>query len=675
MPILFDFNVFFPIYLNKFGDDPKNKIGLLRKVHIMPGIYGVYNKSPMANKDKTKKIFQSMGEILHHKKLCSHRVYDFDCTLIGKISFSNDPGPCEAVKNSDNSIALYLDGAIFSYNDGNGSHEIDNYKHIFNILLTEYKKTGSIDTRKLNGEFNLVIYDICNRSFLIANDRWGFRELYYYDGYEFFLFAPEVKALLRYDGIKRKIDNHALCDFLNFGYILGNKTFIDGVKLLPPASMLVVDRNGVKIETRDFEYQTTLSANNFNEHVDTAYNLLDKAVERRLRGRNKIASYLSGGLDSRIISAIALNHISKIDAFTLGEKSGNEYAVAKKVAKTLKGCNHFLAKPMPEHIMKYLGWAVWLSDGSLSSLASVSCFLGALADPLKNNDLLLGGFVGDLILGASFTKREEMNGDIPLCKRIEKMKFRVGIRMLRPFVSILFDKEFGKRLNYFAVKSVEEEFERISGPIELFPFQEDIFVILTRCRRGYNINRGLIGHIFIEEYYPFFDNDLFEFLYSLPPQVRLEHKLYIEIYKKYFPDLAKIPWLKTGSSLYNKESSINSRKKILMNSIRWYIKRGTLGKINLKDRNQYAPVNEWYRTNRTFRNFINEILLDGRTIARGYFNEKGIRDLLHKTNRGWDYMPLIGRLCVFELWCRLFLDGEEKILSSGYGFEKDSLNA
>lgn len=641
----------------------------------MPGIYGVYYKRSAAKKNHTNGLFSAMGQMLRHRIGYEQYVANLEHVSIGKISFSNDPGCVRSVWNEDHSILSFLDGAIFSFTDNYGTHEVEDHEDILVRLMAELRRIGTIDTKSLNGEFNLGIYDIKNRRLLIANDRWGFRELYYCQTEDILLFAPEMKALLLYSSIERKFDEQGLADFFNYGYILGDRTLIQSVSLLPPASVLMIDYTGTTLETRRFSYQPSLSSNDFSEHVDTAYTLLDRAVARRLRGRNRIAAYLSGGLDSRIIAAITAKHVRSVDTYTLGDRSGNEYAVAKRAASAMiPSCKNFLAATMPEHVVKYANWAVWASDGRLSHLSSISPFLGALAEPLINYDLLLGGFVGDLILGSSFTKKSDISNDLPFDKRMERMKFRVGVKHLRPFVASLFSAEFGEKLDFYSEKSVEEKFGRISNSINLFPFQEDIFVILTRCRKSYNVNRGLIGHAIIEEYYPFFDNDLFDFLYSLPPEVRLGHKLYTEIYKKYFPSLAEVPWLETGVSLYDEVSSLSNVKKNLMRNIRWYVKRATLGRVNLADKDQYAPANEWYRLNKSFRNFINDILLDDRTIARGYFRECGITSMLHKMRRGWDYMSLIGRLCTFELWCRLFLDGDEKSFSSGYDFEKDILN-
>ena len=641
----------------------------------MPGIYGVYHKRPNINKNETDKLFSAMGRILHHRKSYEHESIKLTDLSIGKISFPDDPGCIKPIWNLDHSVVLFLDGAIFSYNDERGSHEVDDYDDIFARLMNEFRDTGSIDTKKLNGEFNLAMYDIESQRLLIANDRWGFRELYYYRDEDVLLFAPEIKALLRYSGIERKLSEQGIADFLNYGYILGDRTLVEGISLLPPASIITVEGTGFKLESREFSYKPILPLDNFDGYVDTAYSLLDQAVQKRLKGRKKIAACLSGGLDSRIVTAIIANHVPRVDTYTFGtNKKGKEYVIAKEVARTIQGCNNSLAKTMPEHIMKYLNWAVWASDGSLSGLSSVSVFLGAIAKSLINHDLLLGGFFGDVIVGGSFTKKEEF-GDIPLDKRIEKMKFRVGAKHLRPFVKTLFSEEFGQNLDFYAARSVEEEFGKISDSVNFFPFQQDLFIYLTRCRRGYNVNRGLIGHLLIEEYYPFFDNDLFDFLYSLPPEIRMNHKLYIEIYKRYFPALAEVQWLKTGVSLYDNESNFSKKKKILMHNIRWYVKRGTLGRVNLADKNQYAPENEWYRKNKRFRCFTTDILLDDRTIERGYFCENGIRTMLHKMRTGWDYMSLVGRLCTFELWCRLFMDGDEKLFLSGYDFERDILNA
>ena len=82
-----------------------------------------------------------------------------------------------------------------------------------------------------------------------------------------------------------------------------------------------------------------------------------------------------------------------------------------------------------------------------------------------------------------------------------------------------------------------------------------------------------------------------------------------------------------------------------------------------------TPHNYWYRTNKSFRYFINGILLDKKTTSRGFFKENGVLEILKSVRIGWDYFYLIDRLCVLELWCRLFLDGEDQKYNRSFNFD------
>ncbi len=640
----------------------------------MPGIYGIYNRSLRVKTNMVKSTFESMTKVLRHKKEFVHTHVDKEQIIAGKISFDDDPGCISPVWNQDKSIVSFLDGAIFSYKTEHGTEEVYDANDILQKLMAEYRQTGRIEREKINGEFNLVVIDIFQKKQIIVNDRWGFRELYIYQDNDVFVFGPEVKALLQYAGLERNLDEQGVIDFLNFGYPLGDKTLVKSISLMPPSSTISINENEIHIDTSDFNYKTTLSAESYDEHVETAYNLLDLAVQRRLRNRKNIAATLSGGLDSRIIAGLIGKNIDSFDTYSFGSsKYCKEYLIAEKAANAIPGCSNILALTKPEDIVKYAEWAVWSSDGMIN-LSLLCCFLGSMIDSVSNYDLLLGGFTGDLILGGSFTTEKDIYGEISEKQKIERFKFRVGGRYLRPYVNKLFSPEFGEKINYYAEKSVVEETEKLAKSNLDFAVQQDLFVILTRCRRRLNTYRGLVGHSSVEEFYPFFDDDLFDFIYSLPPELRINHKLYIDIYKRYFPDLAKIKWFKTGASLYDEESKFYHYKNKVTDKARWHVRRLTSGRINIPNSNLYTPHNDWFRTNKLLRKFIIDILLDKRTIERGYFTKKGIQFLIDKQMAGWDCFELIERFVVFELWCRQFVDGDDKHYMSDFDMDSGIFN-
>jgi asparagine synthase (glutamine-hydrolysing) len=623
----------------------------------MPGIYGLYVKDNLMEKKEIEHLFASMDKLLCHRNDYVTAEYTCDNFLIGKKSFNFDPEKNIRIKVIDNSYVIFFDGGIFSYQDGKGRHEVYNYDEYITYVIERYRTDKHFSIEDVVGEFIIGLYDIKNKELIIANDMLGFRELYYYSDERICIFSSEAKAVLLYKGIKRKTDDQAISDFMRFGYILGNRTFIEGIYLLPPNTKLNFRQDGCTIESSDLTYGQTLQEDSFDNYVDTAYSLIDQAVNRRLRGRKNVASYLSGGLDSRLITGISSKHAAHVDTYSIGyNKRGKEFLIAQKISNKLPNVTNRLAQTSPDHVINYLQWAVWISDGMIS-LSSISPLFGSVVNHMKDHDILLGGCGGN-ILGALFTKEQYISKDLSISERIKILSSISETQYIKQFEEILFPKTFIEKYRYYSERSVKEQFEYLARGINLFSDQLDLFVVLNRYRRNFNTYRGLLGHIVTEEYYPFFDNDLLSYFYSIPKEFVMNYRLYKELYMKYFPELAGVVWLLTGKTLYEEEHLWEKQLNDLIQRTKSYLTAHSKGKINFMDQSHYAAHDYWYRTDKKFQNYINGILLDPRTYERGYVTEKGLRAILDKTKDGSNCFPLIDRIIVFELWCRIFLDGE-----------------
>lgn len=623
----------------------------------MPGIYGFSIIDDSVGSDEIRTLFHSMGESVHHRSDYISKENMNENFVIGKKCFPYDPEINHAVQEVDGTYIVFVDGAIFSFEDEKGKHEVTDLNEFVKTLIRQYQKYGTLKMDRVNGEFVIGLYDKKCKVLVLANDRWGMRELFYYIDKSICIFSSEAKAILKYSGFRTKINEEAVVDFLSFGYLLGNKTFFEGIHLLPPGSTMVVDDKKHAISFQKYTLNPTLSGNDFDVYVDTAYKLLDRSIVNRIRGRKKIASYLSGGLDSRIVTGILSQHASNVDTFTISQHDhGKEYLVAQEVMKKLKNCTNSMGKTSPDHIRQHLSWAIWMTEGMMY-LRAVSPFYGATHNDLKDHDILLGGFAGDLVLGGLFMSEERIRNTYTAQERIDIMGNISETGVLKPFLPILIHDDFRERFTSLYKKSLQEQYDYIADKTDVVVFQFDLFVMMGRYRRGYNANRGLIGHVTVEEFYPLIDIDLFDFMYSLPPETRLNYKLYKAIYKKYFPELAEIVWLYTGKSLMNDKTSwLEKQRKDILFKLKWFLETRSRGKINIPDRKNYANHAYWYRTNKHLQSYIDEILLDPRTFNRGYLTEKGIRSVLEKTKVGWDFFPLIDRMVILELWCRIYLD-------------------
>ena len=168
---------------------------------------------------------------------------------------------------------------------------------------------------------------------------------------------------------------------------------------------------------------------------------------------------------------------------------------------------------------------------------------------------------------------------------------------------------------------------------------------------------------YVEDRVPGFDNDFVAFILKIPPELRSEHKLYYKFFTKLAPNVAKIPHQATGifplapSFLHKIGRLVKSGYKLFIHKLR----TTTRGHISIPDKIGYPDYNDWIRRDTKIRAFFEEILLDERTLSRGYFNEQYLVEIVrsHMSSKN-DYGKTLCKLLTFELWHRLFVDENSK---------------
>jgi len=220
------------------------------------------------------------------------------------------------------------------------------------VLLQLYIKYGSECLDKLNGFFAFAVYDNKKNSLFIARDRLGIKPLlYYFDG-EQFIFSSELKAILTFN-VKKEIDQASLFNYLQFNYIPTHNSILEHVKKLKPGHFIFIkniNKLRDKIEEEmyyelPFNEEETLQTNamNYDRAQEMLYNLLDEAVQKRLVSDVPIGTFLSGGVDSSIISLLAKKHKPDLQTFSIGYKDEpffDETKFANAVAKKIGSDHH-----------------------------------------------------------------------------------------------------------------------------------------------------------------------------------------------------------------------------------------------------------------------------------------------------------------------------------------------
>ena len=189
------------------------------------------------------------------------------------------------------------------------------------VLLYAFAEWGVSALYRLNGMFAFAIWDRAKRTLFLARDRFGVKPLYYTAVNGAFLFASEIKAFRSFPGFHTKLDLEGLTEYLTFQNFFTSRTLFAGVRLLPAGSFLQVDAQGTvsgPITYWDYQFQEPESPISEQAALDELDYLFRQAVSRQLISDVELGSYLSGGIDSGSITAIAGQQLPFIRTFTIG---------------------------------------------------------------------------------------------------------------------------------------------------------------------------------------------------------------------------------------------------------------------------------------------------------------------------------------------------------------------
>lgn len=276
-------------------------------------------------------------------------LYDFPALLIHTRLAIIDISKAAAQPFSDTTGRYHIvfNGEIFNYKELKQDLIAKDFQFQSQsdteVLLYSYIAYGTDCLSKLNGFFAFTIYDKQEQSFFIARDRYGVKPLYYFKDDLAFYFSSELKALKKFN-VKTIIDKLSLRTYFQINYIPPPFTIFENIYKLEPGQYL-------KIKSSQFEKKqwyniipekSELSLLSYNQAQDKIKELLEDAVKKRLISDVPLGCFLSGGIDSSIITAIASKYSPNINTFSVGykdEKYFDETYYAELVAKKYK-TNH-----------------------------------------------------------------------------------------------------------------------------------------------------------------------------------------------------------------------------------------------------------------------------------------------------------------------------------------------
>ncbi|MHC4736022.1 MAG: asparagine synthase (glutamine-hydrolyzing), partial [Planctomycetota bacterium] len=227
------------------------------------------------------------------------------------------------------------------------------------VVLYSYHRWGPACVDRFNGMWAFCIYDKQKNTFFLSRDRFGIKPLYYYFDGSRFIFASSLKAIRKHN-LALNISTPALNFFFYQKYIGNDLTVFENCYKLRPSENLVFDLNKKKL-TRTKYYNLEQQ---IHKHQDTALkqrlgsieNIIINAVEKRLVADVPVGSFLSGGIDSSLISAIISKNHNDFDTFSIGfkDKSYDELKYSKLVSEHIRTNHHYDFLQIDENIIKFI---------------------------------------------------------------------------------------------------------------------------------------------------------------------------------------------------------------------------------------------------------------------------------------------------------------------------------
>ncbi len=283
------------------------------------------NKISAATHSLIKRGPDGEGIYLHNNVALGHRrLAIIDTTEAASQPFTDATGRYTIVFN----------GEIFNYQEL--KNQLSNKGIHFRsqsdteVLLYLYINEKEKCLEQLDGEFAFAIYDNLKEEIFIARDRFGIKPLYYFKDNEKFVFASEIKAILNFD-IPKEIDEASLQIYLHLNYIPAPYSIFKNVFKLDAGNYLIINKTGALKKKAyyilpDITRSTqAISSTNYELAQQQLKNLLEQSVLKRMISDVPLGAFLSGGIDSSIITAIAAQHTKHLNTFSIGYKNQPQF--------------------------------------------------------------------------------------------------------------------------------------------------------------------------------------------------------------------------------------------------------------------------------------------------------------------------------------------------------------
>jgi asparagine synthase (glutamine-hydrolysing) len=606
-------------------------------------------------------LVREMADTIRHRGPDDEGFYIADQIGLGfrRLSIIDLAGGHQPLSNEDGTVWIVFNGEIYNYrslrDDLIGKGHVFKTKSDTEVIVHLYEEYGIDCVQRLRGMFGFAIWDARQRQLFLARDRVGIKPLYYYLAKDFLAFGSELKSILADPAVPREVDPTLVDRFLTHYYLPGGQTLLRNLFKLEPGHILVA-RDGNPVVRRYWDLQFSETRRSLRDLESQLLELLDDTVQLHMISDVPVGFLLSGGVDSTAMLSLAARKTDKpISTFTIGFSGENvvdERPYARLAAERFGAVHHELSISSSE-FATFLPAYVWHMEEPVCEPPAIALYyISKLAREYVK--VLISGEGGDEAFAGYENYRnifwfEHLKAAVgPLRKPAGAAMTLLG-RMLDSRVLLKYGPRMGTRFEDYYLSRTSSPFEFL--PKERFNLYSTAMAEAVDPERSLSVTRrymsGADGY-----------STLNKMLY-VDTNTWLPDELLVKADKMTMANSVELRVPLLDHEVLEFAAGMPRSAKVRRLTMKYAAKRALKGHVPqeiLARRKAGFPVpyRAWLR--KELRGWVSQIVLDRKSLSRGYFQSNAIEKVLNSNRNGADFSKEVFSLVVLELWHRAFVD-------------------
>lgn len=558
----------------------------------------------------------------------------------------------------DGRFVIVYNGEVYNFRELR--RELEAGGHVFRsrtdteVVLIAWAEWGPAAVDRFNGMFAFAIWDSTERTLWLARDRYGIKPLYWTQTGGIVVFGSEVKALLQHPGVAAEIDIAGMVEYFTFQNFFSERTLFAGISMLPAGCTLQIPLDGSprpRLERYwDYDFHEPQPPVDDAEYEEELDRLFRQAVGRQLVSDVEIGAYLSGGIDSGSITAIAARQFPNLKSFTVGfdmssasglEQAWDERSNAERMSY-LFATEHYEMVLKAGDMERCIGDLVWHLEEPRVGQCYPNYYAARLAS--RFGKVVLSGTGSDELFGGYPWRyyRAVVNDDFEhyIDKYYRYWQRLIPNRILHEVFRSVEDKVVGvwtrdifrdTFVTHADVLTRPEDYVNHSLYLEAKTFLHGLLVVEDKLSMSHSLETRV----------PFLDNDLVDFAMRMPVRLKLRD----------LDSIVRLNENEPGRKTTRYFERTSDGKLLLRKVMERYVAADATKR---QKQGFSAPDASWFRGESI--DYVRDRLLDRSARIYDWMDYASVTRLIKEhLSGGQNRRLLIWSLLYVEEWCRCFL--------------------